>query len=227
MKKAAFFVEGQTEQIFVKRLITEIAGSKNIRFKAEKFYGGSYSVLEEEAADDAPHYALVVDCARDSKVKSAILERRDGLLKNGYSSIIGLRDLHPLPLSDLNKLKKGLAHRLPTADLPTHIVVAVMEVESWFLCEHSHFKKVHEDLDVDRIKIDVGIDLLEIDIEQVHNPAHVLNSCYQLVGLSYEKRKSQVEKLLECIDFNTMYYDCAAKSASLREFIYYIDNFLE
>ena len=41
MKKIAFFVEGQTEQLFINKLLIEIAGQKNILVElsrsAEKF----------------------------------------------------------------------------------------------------------------------------------------------------------------------------------------------
>lgn len=32
MRKLAIFVEGQTEQLFIKRLIEEVAGKKNLPF---------------------------------------------------------------------------------------------------------------------------------------------------------------------------------------------------
>ena len=35
MKKIAFYVEGQTEQFFVKTLLIEIAGYKNIEIELE------------------------------------------------------------------------------------------------------------------------------------------------------------------------------------------------
>ncbi len=48
MKKLAFFVEGLTEQIFIKNLLTEIAGTKNINITEAKYTGkkGDTSLLK-------------------------------------------------------------------------------------------------------------------------------------------------------------------------------------
>jgi hypothetical protein len=39
MKKIAFYVEGQTEQFFINKLLIEIAGYKNIEIELEQFQG--------------------------------------------------------------------------------------------------------------------------------------------------------------------------------------------
>lgn len=39
MKKITFFVEGQTEQLFINKLLIEIAGQKNISVELEQFQG--------------------------------------------------------------------------------------------------------------------------------------------------------------------------------------------
>jgi len=43
MKKIAFFVEGQTEQLFINKLLREIAGHKNIAVKLYQLIGGNNS----------------------------------------------------------------------------------------------------------------------------------------------------------------------------------------
>ena len=40
MKKIAFFVEGQTEQVFINKLLEEIAGRKNISINIFQLRGG-------------------------------------------------------------------------------------------------------------------------------------------------------------------------------------------
>ena len=39
MKRIAIFVEGQTEQIFVNKLLIEMAGKKNIAIELKRFAG--------------------------------------------------------------------------------------------------------------------------------------------------------------------------------------------
>ena len=41
MKRIAFFVEGQTEQLFINKLLIEIAGHKNIAINLFQLRGGS------------------------------------------------------------------------------------------------------------------------------------------------------------------------------------------
>jgi hypothetical protein len=41
MNKLAIFVEGQTEQLFVEKLILEVAGENNVRIEKRKVTGGT------------------------------------------------------------------------------------------------------------------------------------------------------------------------------------------
>ena len=91
-----------------------------------------------------PKYeALIYDSGNHEKVKSDILDQIESLALNGYTEVIGLRDLYPLPITDLSRLERGLAFIPPIISPPTipfSIVVAVHEVESWFIAECSHYE---------------------------------------------------------------------------------------
>lgn len=139
MKKIAIFVEGYTELSFVTKLLQCIAGAKNIHFHLEAWHGKKFIALSSPAtALVEPYFALVVDCRSDYGVKSAILDRRAALIKAGYSKILGLRDVFPFTRGDIPKLVAGLTYGLPTAGIPIEIILAVMEVEAWFVQDTSH-----------------------------------------------------------------------------------------
>jgi hypothetical protein len=120
VKKAAFFVEGQTELMFVRRLLEEIAGARHIAFREERRHAKTYIVLSSGFIANQSYFVLIVDCCSDGAVASAIIERHAGLGVAGYDLILGLRDLYPLRIADLAALKAGLARALPTTAPKTH-----------------------------------------------------------------------------------------------------------
>ena len=74
MKKIAFFVEGQTEQLFINKLLIEIAGQKNISIELEQFqgYGRRPTKNIYPRTTSSPispnHYALIHDCRGDKLI---------------------------------------------------------------------------------------------------------------------------------------------------------------
>jgi predicted ATP-dependent endonuclease of OLD family len=107
MKKIAIFVEGQTEQFFINKLLIEIAGKKNILIELKKFSGKKTSPKRDiypktfATPTNPKHSVLIYDCGGDDSVKSRIIEENQDLQNDGYLEIIGLRDLYPL--NDLTK----------------------------------------------------------------------------------------------------------------------------
>src|SRR5688500_17500969 len=100
MRKIAIFVEGQTEMLFVDRLIQEIATETGLAVEHAEGIGGAVHarkirILKQTTVQ--PHhryYVLIVNSAGDSNVKSDVIERYYSLKRSGYSAIIGLRDVY-------------------------------------------------------------------------------------------------------------------------------------
>ncbi|MEM9541385.1 MAG: TOPRIM nucleotidyl transferase/hydrolase domain-containing protein [Cyanobacteria bacterium P01_E01_bin.42] len=70
LKKIAIFVEGQTEQIFVEKLLNEIAGYNNISIQIN-IMGGSKTTrtiqkTKQKLMKDARFFALLYDCGNES-----------------------------------------------------------------------------------------------------------------------------------------------------------------
>lgn len=79
MKKIAFYVEGQTEQFFINKLLIEIAGQKNIQIELQQFQGvgkPTKSIYPKTTAQpqNPQHFALIFDCKGDGGVKPRILQ---------------------------------------------------------------------------------------------------------------------------------------------------------
>lgn len=233
VKKLALFVEGQTEQIFLQRLIEEIAGSKRIKFEVQVIRkGGVLGIVKLSqkpgtiSSSDHSHFVLIVDCMGDERVKSTLLDQRPSLLKNGYSLILGLRDLYPTPLSELAKVKSKLSYMVPTSGVPTQILLAVSEIEAWFLQEFTHFRKIHPKLDPSTFKNMFGFDPINDSAETVHSAAGLLDQIYSSVGFRYKKSRNHVERTVSVVDCAALYITLPASLPHLREFVQHIDNFL-
>jgi hypothetical protein len=233
MKKIAIYVEGQTEQIFVTKLIKEIANKNHLTVELEKLYGGKTTLRRATSIEvtslknaDAKFYVLVRDCGGDSRVKSDIIDNIEKHKNNDFSKIIGLLDVYPKYKSELQKLMMFSRTGIPTKSIPVSIIFAVMEIEAWFMAEVNHFRKISNKLTKNVIENHLG-HALDIDsIEKIHNPASVLNDIYQLSEISYRKNQAKVTRVVDALDYENIYLNLREQIESLNSLISDIDEFL-
>ena len=240
MKKIAIFVEGQTEQFFINKLLIEIAGEKNIAIILKKFIGKGQpkkDVYPKSLSQgiSPKHTALIYDCGSDESVKTRILEEYQNLFSQDYTEIIGIRDLHPL--ENLQKLESRLLNglikngRITEAALPynTSIIVAVYEIEAWFLSECNHFSCIDINLTkelISRHASRLGFDPYIDDMTLLPKPSDCLKDVYQIVGKTYSKKKNHIERTVECLDYSNVYIGLRDKIQKLADLIFKIDTFL-
>ena len=229
-RKLALFVEGQTEQIFLESLLKQIAGEKDINFDRRTVIGDKLITLQQTQPlaqpTDARYFILIANCQNDERVKSVVLDQRNSLSRAGYSLILGLRDLHPSTLHELGAVKAKLAYRVPTAGVPTHILLAVCEIEAWFLQEWSHFSRIDANLDVSTFKAAFGFDPVAECAEIVEHPAEMLHAIYSSVGKAYRKDRKRVQRTVDALDCTEMYLSLPDKLPHMKQFIEHVDSFL-
>lgn len=230
MNKLAVFVEGQTEQIFTEKLLIEIAGRKNIYIEKCELTGGKKyprkRLYFRSVNNKSKYFAYIVDCKNDSTVKSDIVYNYDSLVREGYSSIIGIRDVYPIERMEIPKLKYGLSYRVKTKPIRPVFILSVMEIEAWFLAEHTHFKRIHERLTIDRIKAEMNFDPSQENMELRDRPSQDLHQIYALEGLAYKKRKGHTERTVEALDYAEIYPGLISRLQAIREFTSEIDKFM-
>ncbi len=232
MKKLAIFVEGQTEQIFVKKLLEEIAGHKNIeinvRAKDANQNRRITSVNMASLANQSiQYYVLIYNCCNDDALVSDISDQYTSLMNDGYSKVIGLRDVYPkFTISEIDKLERGLTFSLRGKDF-AKVILAVMETEAWFLSEWKHFAKISPILTPETIYEKLGFNPQTDDMEERLNPAEDLKQVYQLGGKSYQKRRKQTETIVSNLDYEFLYLELVKKVRRLGEFVNHIDTFME
>ena len=233
MKKMAIYVEGETELRFIDRLIREIANEKNLRIVLERAFGGgdriarTYDVVADSGSgDDKNFYLRIINSGTDNRVGSDIRDNYEALMNAGFSVIIGVRDVYPLLLEDLPSLRSGLRYyQLKSESVSVDFVLGVMEIEAWFLAEHTHFPRIHPRLSASRIAALHGFDPSVDDMQLRPHPAIDLHNAYSLEGLAYQKTGSQIQRTVEALDYAEMYLEHKAKFPDFAVFMRVIDQF--
>lgn len=231
VKKVAFFVEGYTEQEFLKKLLIEVFGVNNIDFEVKRVYGGgktniTYTTLETPAEQTAlRYYILIYNCGGDSSIKSYILDQRQSLISAGYLKIVGLRDVYPNVLrEDINKLILGLNFKVPQAEVKISFVISVMEIESWFLAEELHFKVIDPKLELEDIEAQFGFNPKSYNTELIDEPGKTINEIYATVGKTYKKKKKSIDRTISALDIANVYFEVKNRIGSLNTLIDEIED---
>lgn len=222
MKKVAIFVEGMTEQEFVVALVTALTGSRGLEIELAQQFRGKVVISSARPSNETEFYVLVVDCCGDSQVKTQIREQYASLVKAGYTSVIGLRDVFPIPRDQLQMLKDSLGVGMPRGTIPASLHLAVMEVETWFLAEMQHFSKISGELTIGHLEQN-GFDMT-LHPESWENPAITLDQIYKLAQRAYlrgdgSKSKKRVQRTLRALSYDEMYVTVRNRIPALDGFI--------
>jgi len=211
MKKLAVFVEGLTEQLFVDRFVTAIAGKHAVAIEQRKVTGkqnraGWIRLWASAPTVGQKYFILIVDCSADNRVKSEIRDHYDLLVSSGYSAIIGIRDVFPgCAYADLPRLRARLEHGMKTKPVRVTFALGVMEIETWFISEHTHFMRLDASLTPEYISSKLGFDPSRDDIQKRPTPAADLDDAYHLVGFRYKKHRQCIQRTLDFLDYGSLY----------------------
>ncbi|WP_326538604.1 hypothetical protein [Pseudorhodoferax sp.] len=208
MKKTAIFTEGLTEQLFSEAVIRHLAAQHQFSIQFAYQHAGKLLYEGNEPNMAATHFFLVVDCRNDAQVKTQIVDNYAALVKAGYSSIIGLRDVYPLTQADVPRIESALNFGIPAGAVPVSIHLAVMEVEAWFLAEVSHFPRISNALSVDAI-VKNGMDIRSVPPQQWHPASQTLDEIYKIAGLRYlyndgRKTRSRISRTVKALSIDAL-----------------------
>lgn len=236
MKKMCIFVEGQTEQIFLEKLLIEIAGRKNIALSNREIKGGGQNsdvekviltLKDDEITEHTKYYVQIISCNNDERVNTELRDNCLSMQLAGFSKVLGLRDLYPKKLSDLSKVKKYSTIQMDGLHIPTKSIVAIFEVETWFLGEYTALEKIDSRLNYNHIRqigYDLKNDLLDSD-EKYHHSADILDTIMKTVGRRYDKKYNKVEKIVNNFDYEVIYLELRDRFLSLNELLDEFDDF--
>jgi hypothetical protein len=228
VKKLAIFVEGKTEQIFVNKLLREIAGTINISIEIQSQEGRKFVevIMKDIETSATKFFVLIYNSGGDRRVASDIKKQYRKLTESGYERIIGLRDIYPISIIQKSKLQSDLENILPKGVIPINIVLAVMEVEAWFLAEYNHFLKIDPGLTPEKIQAMFGFNPQTDNMEQRPHPTKDMELIYNYTGKGYNKNEKQLNRFASNLDYEFIYMHLINSVPSLGEFVGYIDKFM-
>ncbi|HWB53708.1 MAG TPA: DUF4276 family protein [Tepidisphaeraceae bacterium] len=231
MKKLAVFVEGQTEHLFIEKLIREVAGAHRVRIEGIRCQGGRnvprlYTAITATAPSGGEYYVLIFECSGDGHVLSVLRDRYASLMSEGYSLLLGLRDVYPIPDSEFANLEATTAKLIPSGGLPAYLVFAKREIEAWFLAESAHLITIDARLNPREAERIAGTSIAPENVEKIDHPAQLLDTIYRAVGFRYRKDKRRLQRVVEAIDYANLYLHVASLVPNLGKFCAHIDTFL-
>lgn len=223
MRKVAIFVEGLTEQELIVGLVSALVGRRGVNVDLGRQWKNKVLVQPSTIVPAHEFSVLVIDCANDEQVKTQIREQYPTLVASGYTAIIGLRDVYPLPRTAIGLLQADLSKGLPTGLVSPQMHLAVMEVEAWFLAESTHFARLHETLSVPFI-VAAGIDIVSTQGDAWNHPTAVLDSIYKLAGFSYvdsrgHKSGKRVQRTMRALSLDELYVTVRQSIPAFHAFV--------
>jgi hypothetical protein len=230
MKKIAIFTEGQGELIFIRHYLLQTIDNAKLSIECYMLYANDLKAVPFTYKCPNPEiHFFLVNVGGDNKVLSAIKERKNNLLKNGYEKIIGIRDMYcelyqnlsPQVINiDVTKLIINETNEeIQSIDNENRINIyfCIMEFESWFLSMYNLFCKLDYRLTVDYITCRLGFNLKEIDPQTIfYKPSNELNLIYSFIGNNYTKRDDDIESL--CSNMNIEDFENAIENGRCQSF---------
>lgn len=215
MRKVAIFVEGQTEQIFVRECLLRLWDYHNIQLECRTlFTDHQYNHAEYDFPNPGAGFHFeIINVGNDNAVLPRILRREQYLWNQGFELILGLRDMYSRDYRELNadrpgkinpeliqRFLQGTATTINEKSIrPDKIVIhfAIMEVEAWFLGMYQYFARHHAALHPVHIQAGLAVDLQDCDPEsEFYHPTYTLNAIYRLIGQQYGKSRGEIEAIL-------------------------------
>lgn len=237
-KKIAFFVEGPTEEFFIIRYLREIISQQGFAFRVYRGSGGSDTnprvfVLKSNEVNGIRYEANIYVSQGDNRVNSDLISQIDAVRRSGFTQIVALKDLRGNhngiqgSLTNLSMFER--ADRVLFGKHPdVKSIIAVMEIETWFIAETNHYARLYNMLTPQLIQshvVNIGCNPYSCKYEDIQDPAETLDRIYQLVHRHYSKHQKTTRKTVNALDYVNLYYNVTARIAKLHELAKLIDDF--
>jgi hypothetical protein len=232
MKRTVFIVEGHTEQIFVRKFLEKAAAITGYHLSLENLHNGKLSILRSEGVpiDQCSHYIRVINVENDGKVNSFIKDNLKNFKSKDVGFVYGVRDRYTgdknkptVNPEAINKFLEPMANEL---NITLKIIVAIEEIEAWFLSVPDFFTAYDRLLTVEAIKLAHGIDLSSTCVESIPHPAALIDKVLFSVGKEYKKRQGDSHKITSVLDYDALYLEKSKSIPALGLFVNAIDNSL-
>lgn len=226
MIKISFFVEGQTERIFIEKLLDKYFTHPEFEIESCRLIGdGIQMVRKRNIYSGIQLYILIYDVGNDERVVSELLERSEYMIsKQGYNMLLALKDLYPKTIQEKSKVITSIQRLFNKYKYKDKLkfILAIMETEAWFLAEFNLFSRINSRLTHTYINEKSNYDLVNDDPESYSHPAKIVDKIYRLVDLRYKKREEQSYKIAHNIDYDFLCLD-VKEMGKISSFFYFLE----
>lgn len=208
-RKIVIFVEGQTEQQFIRDVLYVWYGYDTNRvgiFCHQLRSSNLYSVPFDVGSEESESFYRIVDACGEGTVLSAIRKNANRYANLGYEAVIGLRDMfcdayHSVAKDrcihiEINeKMIQLTKAQLPQDSKISHICFAIMEIETWILSMPELLQRIDERFTAENVlqKFNVNI---SADLEQtLYHPAQTVTDLLRWAGKNYDKHKDEISSI--------------------------------
>lgn len=242
--KYAFFVEGQSEAIFIRELLLRMHCHSDIEIECtDLYFNRTARKIPAFTTPDPQKYFSIIVAGSDESVLGAIKERESNLILNDFQLIFGIRDMYSREyiegLADIrlfqvidsrvtNHFLDRHANAISTMTHPEKIrfFFTIMEIEAWYLAFYPFLERVNSRLTPDFINTETGYDLKNIDPETTFfHPAVTLGKIYALVGMTYSKSYDDDMSIVNQLPYEMI--DIISQSGKVNSFINFYNELLD
>ncbi len=110
--------------------------------------------------------------------------------------------------------------------LPVKFILAVMEIESWFLAEETHYSKISNRLSFEIANKITGIDIRSDTTENIQHPSDTLKQIYMMGKTTYDKSEENVLRTVDALDYENLYINVRTRNKSLNELLTCLDGLM-
>ncbi|MDP2905350.1 MAG: DUF4276 family protein [Candidatus Omnitrophota bacterium] len=228
MKKVSIFVEGQTERIFLEKLLSEYFTSGKLKTVSCRLIGDRLTqILELGNKINPEFYVLIYDVGGDERAVSVMLERADAMINSqGYNFLFAVRDLNPELSANKNALIDKIERLFATYAFrgKVRFIFAIKEIEAWFLGDYNFFSRIHPSLTPEYIQSRTGYNLVNDNPEDYDKPAQIIDDILKLIGQRYKKKAKDAYRITHRIDYSFLCIDVPARVRSFAYFLNCIDQ---
>lgn len=225
MKRIAIFVEGHGELIFVREFLLKWF-EWNVEVQCLEVRSSNYFPTEYDNLNPTASFHFQIwNVGSDLNVLPEMKRRANKLFNNGYTKIVGLRDMfgdqykkllekrnrrqeidnelnNKIQFSNENQIKDFLTEMQLTENC-IQMCFSIMELEAWILSFSDLQARIDTQLTNDFIYKNLNINLLEIDTETTFfHPKEKLKAIWELVGKNYGKHQKEMNEIMGHLDKN-------------------------
>ncbi|BBE50959.1 hypothetical protein OYT1_ch1402 [Ferriphaselus amnicola] len=223
MKTIVFVVEGQTELIFTQQFIDKLVSLSSVHVTHQKLRNGIVSTIgcRGVSIENADIVITILNAEGDNSVNSYILSRWQEFKKKNVYAVYGLRDRYSgsgVPI-DYRALEAFFEEKSREWGIYVRLIVAVEEIEAWFLAVPSFFQRIDENLTEQRVIEILGSEISDGVVESIRHPAQSINRVLNSVSKRYTKRLDDTYSIATKLDYDCLYLEKSADIQALKKFV--------